>query len=156
MKNLVIGFRSLVRNPGYAELAISTLAVGIGCSAAVFSLLDAIYFRPIPIQAPDDLVRIHFESPKSGFGTLSYPEYEKLRDSLSSLENIVAIGQRGVTVRQGDESLPMVIHYVSGNYFSALGIPLFLGRGLVPADDTPQAAAPPVVINYHFRWVLKV
>ena len=54
------------------------------------------------------------------------------------------------------KSLPMVIHYVSGNYFSALGIPLFLGRGLVPADDTPQAAAPPVVINYHFHWVLKV
>jgi predicted permease len=73
-------------------------------------------------------------------------------DSLFALEDIVAIGRRGVTLRQGDESSLKVIHYVSGNYFDALGIPIFLGRGLRPSDDTPQTMSPVVVINYQL-WI---
>src|SRR5262245_10583519 len=151
MRSLSAAVRTLARNAGYTSIALATLAVGIGCGAAVFSLLDAIYFRPIPIRSADELVRITFNSPKTTFGLLSYPEYQSL-GNVPGFSDVVAIGRRGVTFHQKDETLPMIIHYVSGNYFESFGIPVYLGRGLNQTDDIPQATTPYVVINYQM-WV---
>src|SRR5215510_16530654 len=94
MRRLLVAVRTLSRHPGYSLLALTTLAIGIGCSAAVFSLLDALYFRPIPIRAPQDLVRIKLQSPKSTFGTLSYSEYRDIARSVTAFQDVIAIGRR--------------------------------------------------------------
>src|SRR5579872_1611790 len=104
MRSIFMAVRGLRRNPGYAALAIVTLSLGIGSCAAVFTLLDAIYFRPIPIHAPDQLVRIHLQSPKM-LGTLSYTEYRRLREGVPALQDVMAIGRRGVTFHQNDAAL---------------------------------------------------
>jgi len=151
MKQFSIALRGLIRNPGYSLLAVLTLAVGIGCNSAVFGLLDAVYFRPTSILEPAALVRIHLQSPKSTFGMLSFTEYKRIEQAVSGLQEVIVIGRRGVTYRQGDESRLMIIHYVSGNYFGGLRIPMELGRGLSPNDDSPDATTPTVVIN-HYVW----
>jgi putative ABC transport system permease protein len=151
MKTLLASLRTLGRKPAYAAVAILTLAVGIGSNSAIFGLLDAIYFRPIPIRGSDQLVQVRFTSPKSSFGMLSYREYEAIRAAVPTFADVVAIGRRGVTIRRNGEARLKIVHYVSGNYFNVLGIPLALGRGLQPFDDTSEAKTATVVIN-HELW----
>ena len=151
MKTLLVALRTLGRKPAYAAVAILTLAVGIGSNSAIFGLLDAMYFRPIPLRQPEQLVQVRLTSPKSTFGVLSYREYESIRATVPAFADVVAIGRRGVTLRRNGEARLMIVHYVSGNYFNVLGIPLGLGRGLQPFDDTSEANTPSVVIN-HELW----
>jgi putative ABC transport system permease protein len=151
MKSLRVLIRTLLRQPGYVVLAVVTLAVGIGCNAAVFGLLDSIYFRPLPLRDQQDLTTIRLTSPRSTLDMISYPEYRELQRSVTAFQDVVAIGARGVTLRHGQEARLLIIHYVSGNYFDALGIPIGMGRGLQPSDDSADATTPRVVIN-HQLW----
>jgi predicted permease len=133
--------------PGFALLATLTLAVGIGANAAVFSLLDAVYFRPLPLRESERLVRVTSSSPRTVFGLLSYTEVEELRASVPAFSDVVAAGGRGVTLHQGGETRPLLVRYVSANFFDALGAPLGRGRGFRSEDD--GASSPLVVINHH-------
>jgi predicted permease len=151
MKTLLVAIRTLARKPAYAAVAILTLAVGVGSNSAIFGLLDAMYFRPIPLREPDQLVQVRFTSPKSTLDMLSYREYQMIRAGVPGFDDVVAIGRRGVTLRRNGEARLIIVHYVSGNYFNVLGIPLALGRGLQPFDDTAEANTPSVVIN-HELW----
>jgi predicted permease len=151
MKNLAYALRILVRQPRYTLLAILTVAVGIGVNAAMFGLLDAVYFRPLPIADPDRLVDVRLESPGSRFSVLSYQEFLDLERSVPAFQDVIAIGQRGVTLNHNGDAQLQIIHYVSGRYFPSLGIPLHLGRGFTDADDRSDATTPQVVIN-HEVW----
>lgn len=149
MKELTIALRSLIRERGYSILSILTLAAGIGAGAAVFSLLDAVYFRPLPLRDPDRLVEVSLSSPKATFGLLSYLEFQDVFANAGQFEQVVAIGSRGVTLRRGSDAELLLIDFVSGNYFDALGVPVHLGRGLGPEDESPGATTPLVVVNHH-------
>jgi putative ABC transport system permease protein len=151
MKNLAYALRILVRQPRYTVLAILTVAVGIGVNAAMFGLLDAVYFRPLPIADPDRLVDVRLESPGSRFSVLSYQEFLDLERSVPAFQDVMAIGQRGVTLNHNGDAQLQIIHYVSGRYFPSLGIPMHLGRGFTDADDRSDATTPQVVIN-HEVW----
>jgi predicted permease len=151
MKNLAYALRILVRQPRYTVLAILTVAVGIGVNAAMFGLLDAVYFRPLPIADPDRLVDVRLESPGSRFSVLSYQEFLDLERSVPAFQDVMAIGQRGVTLNHNGDAQLQIIHYVSGRYFPSLGIPMHLGRGFTDADDRSDAITPQAVIN-HEVW----
>jgi predicted permease len=141
--------RSLSRHRRYTLLAAVTLAAGIGVSVAMFGLLDAVFFRPLPIAAPDRLVTLRVEGPASRFGMLSHPEFLEIQRQTSAFEDLFAIGPRGVTMHHGDEPQLLRIHYVSGRYFPSLRIPLAAGRGFTGADDSPALQTPQAVINHH-------
>ncbi len=141
----------MIREPRYTLLAVLTLAAGIGANAAIFGLLDAVYFRPLPIVDPDRLVDISLESPGSRFTSVSYEEFRDVERSVPALKDVIAIGSRGVTLNQNGETQLLTIQYVSGRFFPSLGIPLQLGRGLTEADDRPDVTTPQVVIN-HQLW----
>lgn len=132
--------------PSFTVLATLTLALGIGASAAVFSLLDALYFRPLPLREPDRLVRITRPSPKTVFGLLSYPEFREVAGQASRLSDVVAIGGRGVTLNQKGETQMLQVQYVSPTLFEALGIPIAQGRGFRAEDE--RSEAPLAVINH--------
>ena len=151
MNDLAFALRMLLRRPGYALAAILTLSVAIGANSAIFALLDAVYFRQLPLRDPEHLVELSLTSSKSNLGFISYPEYRRIQQAVPALQDVVAIGARGATLRQGGDTHLLLIDYVSGNYFQSLGVPILLGRGLRPADDTPQAESPVVVIN-HRLW----
>jgi predicted permease len=147
--DLRVALRGLMARPGFTSLAALTLALGVGASAAVFSLLDALYFRPLPLRETDRLVRITRPSPKTVYGLLSYPEYREMTAESRAFEDVVAIGGRGVTLREKGETRMLLIKYVSANFFDTLGIPVARGRGLRPGDE--RSETPLAVIN-HQLW----
>ena len=149
MNNFAYSLRVLIRQPRYALLATLTVAVGIGVNAAMFGLLDVVYFRPLPITDPDRLVELRLESASSRFGTFSYQEFQDIEQSVPAFKDVIAIGRRGVTLNHNGESNLLLIHYVSGRYFPSLGIPMHMGRGFTAGDDRPAATTPQVVINHH-------
>jgi predicted permease len=148
MTDLTYSLRTLARTPRYTALTLLTLAVGIGVTAAMFGLLDALYFRPLPIVEPGRLVDLTMQSPNSRFGSFSYEEFRDI-ERAPGFKDVLAIGRRGVTLNHDGQAQLLLIHYVSGRYFPSLGIPMHLGRGFTPGDDSPQATTPQVVINHH-------
>jgi predicted permease len=149
MRDLPRAVRALLRQPRYTILAVLTLAVGIGVNTAMFGLIDAAYLRPLPVTDAAALVDIRLTSPGNRFSTLSYGEFQEIAGGATSLEDVFAIGQRGVTLSHRGETTLLLIHYVSGRYFPSLDIPMYLGRGFTTADDDPSVATPQVVINHH-------
>jgi predicted permease len=149
MSDLRYSCRTLLRHPRYTVLAILTLAAGIGATAAVFALLDTLYFRPLPIRDAGRLYDVTLEAPNNRFHTFSYEEFKDLERAVPAFADVFAIGQRGVTLNRNGDAQPMLIHYVSGRYFPSLGIPMHLGRAFTDKDDRPEVTTPQVVINHH-------
>jgi putative ABC transport system permease protein len=148
MRDVGYSLRILARHPRYTVLAVLTLAAGIGVTSAMFGLLDALYFRPLPIAEPHRLVDLTLVSPANRFGSFSYEEFRDIAGA-PGFKDVIAIGRRGVTLNLNGETQPLLIHYVSGQYFPSLGIPMHLGRGFTAADDRADVATPQVVINHH-------
>ncbi len=168
LHDLRYGLRMLARNPGFTAVAVLTLALGIGANTAIFSLMDAVMMKALPVQKPEQLV-LFFEGSdegmrisKGGIGEggrwkyYSYPLYEYLRDHNQFFQGICAfrVGEDRLSVsvvgRPAGESAPEVRgHLVSGNYFSVLGVNAVLGRTLSPEDDRP-GARPAAVISYGY------
>jgi predicted permease len=121
-----------------------TLGLGIGANLALFSLLDAIYFRPLPLREPERLVRVESTFPTAFWGLLSYIESKEIAESIPAFEDVVPVGGRGVTLHRDGETHVLLVDYVSPRFFDALGIPLHLGRGF----DAGEAATPQVIVNY--------
>jgi predicted permease len=149
MKDLSYSARLLRRHPRYTVLAVLTLAVGIGVTAAMFGVLDAVFFRPQSIHAPERLVDITLEATASRFRTVSYQEFLDIQQNAQGLQDAYAIGQRGITLHHNGEARLLLVHYVTGRYFPTLQIPMHLGRGFTEADDRPDPDAPSVIINHH-------
>jgi predicted permease len=160
MSNLIadvrIALRGWRKSPGFAAIAILSIAVGIGANAAIFTLVDQILLRTLPVREPGALVQITFTGFRYGNnwgdGTdLSYPMYAELRDRNDVFDGVVArfgtafnIGVSGQTERiNGD--------LVSGNFFSTLGVGAALGRTLDDSDDR-QPGAHPVAVLSHAYW----
>ena len=145
--NLRNASRTLARRPGFFALASLTLGLGIAANLALFGLLDAVYFRPLPLREPDRLVRVESTSPKAFLGLISYIESQEIAESVSAFEGVVPVGGRGVVLHQGAESHVLLVDYVSASFFDTLGIPLYLGLGF----DGDDPSTPQVVVN-HRLW----
>lgn len=142
--------RTLLRSPGFAGVAIVTLALGIGANSAVFSLANAVFLRPIPAVAdPAGLVRIYGGEPGSGgLNPISYPDYQDVAAGTHRVYSGVAAAGGLRVVRDGDVPTPTQV--VSGDYFRVLGVRPALGRGFLAADDQPGAR--PVAVVSHRLW----
>ncbi|HSR67304.1 MAG TPA: ADOP family duplicated permease [Acidobacteriota bacterium] len=145
-------FRSLVRHPSFALTALLTLALGIGANTAIFSAVSAVLINPLPYRQPGRLVAVWnlLASTGPGFSHLSGPEYVDLSRRNQSLESLAAgtLDYQSLTGR-GDP-LRLGAAYVSGNFFSTLGVEALHGRTLQPADLAPEA--PPAALLSHGLW----
>ncbi len=142
--------------------AILTLALGIGGTTAIFTLIHAVMLRSLPVTDPSRLYRIGDGNsccvqggPQDRWGMYSFPLFERLEAELPEFEELTAFQAAGARVsvrRQDIESAarPLRSEYVTGNYFSTLGIGAFGGRVFTAVDDTPSAA--PVVVISHHAW----
>ena len=157
--------RSMRRSPAFTAVALVTLALGIGANAAVFTLLDAVLFKPLPVRDPGSLVLLG-DASRSGVGvgqlgqsfvTYSYDLYTHLRDT-QALDDLFAVQSSGglVAVRRDGwaAARPAPAKFVSGNYFQALGVAPHIGRTLVPADDAHSAALVAIVSFGYWRDTL--
>ena len=153
--------RQLLHAPGFALVCIVTLALGIGANTAIFTLVNAIFLKSLPVAEPQQLYLLNPPGndccvysglqDRAGWALYSTSLYRHLRDHTPEFESLVAFqtGTPRVGVRRtgSSESEAYVTEAVSGNYFSTFGISAFAGRVLAPADDQP-AAAPAVVLSY--------
>lgn len=146
------GAQMLIRQPGFTLVAILTLALGIGANGAIFSLVNALLLRPLPVAKPDELAAVYTADYSSGhFGTSSYPDYVDFRNRNQSFSDLVAYMPRPFSLSVDGSNERAFGEVVSGNYFSALGIPLALGRGFLPDEDKTPGSHPVVVIS-HSLW----
>ena len=161
-QDLRYGLRTMVRSPGLMAVAVLSLALGIGANTAIFSLLNAVMLRELPVQNPGQLVL--FGTGRSGGSTddfaftdlYSYPFYREMRQKNQVFSDVSAILSIMFTKMHGaaggSASLePMNVQLVSGAYFPMLGVKPILGRAFTEAEDEP-AGAHPVAIASHSWW----
>jgi predicted permease len=144
----------------FTTAAILTLALGIGGTTAIFTLIHAVMLRSLPVTNPDLLYRIGDGDaccvqggPQDQWGMFSFPLYERLKAETPEFEELAAFqaaGPRFSVRREGAEvaARPTRTEFVTGNYFTTLGVGAFGGRVFTADDDRP-AAAPVVVISHH-------
>ena len=123
---------------GFSAVAVLTLAVGIGANTAMFSLVDAILLRPLPIEDPRQLVQVNRRGPGGQGPVISYPTYQFLRDNPSSFSDLAGTGRVwrwSVTFADAEGPERVAGELVTGNYFSVLGLRPSLGRLLTPDDS---------------------
>jgi predicted permease len=146
-RDLGYALRTLRRSPGFAAVAILSLALAIGANSAIFGLANAVLLRPLPVPEPDRLVRISRLTPEGPPSSVSYPLFEEWRDNIRSISSVFVHGTVDASiVIDGDEEL-VAVDIVSGAYFEVLGVRSSAGRLLGPADDVLAPAAPAAVIS---------
>jgi predicted permease len=166
MRNLSGTLRYTLRqfrlSPVFTSAAILTLALGIGGTTAIFTLIHAVMLRSLPVADPALLYRIGDGDdccveggPQNRWGMYSFPLFERLKAETPEFEEVAAFqaGRGRFGVRREGAALaakPLGAEYVTGNYFSTLGVKAFGGRLFAPEDDRPSA--PPVVVISHHSW----
>ena len=145
--------RQLVRSPGFTFVAIATLALGIGANTALFTMSQAVLARPLPgVRASDRLVWLAAVNVRGGqTHVMSYPDYVDYRERSGVFEQLAAFEETRLSLSTGGEPERVRGQIVSGNFFSVLGTPMQLGRGLTMDDDRTPGAHPVVVIS-HDLW----
>src|ERR1051325_1086923 len=103
MDDLKFAFRQLLKNPGFTAVAVLTLALGIGANTAIFTFVNALLFRGLPVSEPSRLVRLGSTQGSQGFRNFSYPEYEHIRDHTDVFESLAAHQMAEWSVRAGDQ-----------------------------------------------------
>ncbi len=153
-QDLRLAARALRRSPGFSVTAIATLALGIGVNVAIFSLLDSVLLRPLPVQAPDRLIAVYEaqneRSPRRG--GVAYPTYKDLAAAETGLSGLAAHVEQAVELQVGETGERASAAMVSGNYFQVLGIGVEVGRPLLPSDEAAPGSTPVAVIS-HPLWL---
>jgi len=156
------GLRMLAKNPAFTAVAVLTLALGIGANTAIFTLVDAVMLKSLPVANPQELYRVGNDDNccviggfQGNWGIYSYSLYQQFREHTPEFSQMAAFqgGLGDLSVRRGGASRPAEAYageFVSGNYFTMFGISASAGRLIAPADDRP--GAPPVAVMSYRAW----
>ena len=160
-RNVQFGLRTLAKNPGFTAVAVLTLALGIGANAAIFSILDPLLLRKLPVKNPDELVLLHAS------GTISSQDYSEpsayfiYRDNNSVFACVAATangntppatraGETTFSVTRNGQTTTVDGRMVSGNYFTVLGVRSFRGRLLTESDGNSASGDPVAVLSFDY------
>src|SRR2546429_2345076 len=154
LNDLRYAFRMLAKSPGFTVVAALSLALGIGANTAIFTLIDAILLRWLPVQNPQELV-VLARNPWRPDTSFNYPDYRYLRDQNKSCTGLIAFsdGERPTSFSSpGQHGLSQLVALseVSGNYFEVLGVQPAIGRLFNPADNEKEGAHPYTVLSHAF------
>jgi predicted permease len=143
--------RTLARTPAFTTVALLSLALGIGANTALFSLMDVMLLRALPVQNPQELVEFVTATPRGSMMTnLPYPVFEFFRQDRNVLSDVFAIRESNPVLRGSGRSDRVTAHEVSGAFFRSLGVQPLMGRAIFPEDDRTGAANRVAVISYAF------
>src|ERR1044071_9191989 len=173
-QDLRYGWRMMRKAPGFTAIAVLSLALGIGANTALFSLVDAVLWKTLPVKSPDQLVVFNWQAGRQfrttgmrgvfvggfppgmrGGSSFHYRQFEKMRDEAARasdgpLSDVFAFADVGDLNTQIDGQAEMTQgQVVSGGYFEGLGVPPLLGR-LITNDDDNAGATPVAVISYQY------
>jgi putative ABC transport system permease protein len=159
------GLRGLAKSPGFTAVAVLSLALGIGANTALFSLVNGLLLRHLPVTHPEQLAAVGLTSRVGGvshgtpqFGLFSLPLYYAVRDANHSFSGLLATGRTGALdlSAEGSAATAEVEHprgrLVTGNYFSVLGVHAAAGRTFTEQDDRPGGVSPPTVVLAYQYW----
>jgi predicted permease len=151
-QDLRFGARMLVKQPGFTLIAVITLALGIGANAAIFSLLDAVLLKTLPVKRPEQLVFLENEAPEfKRSSNISYAEFERLRMQGQELSGACFFSYTTrVNANVSGQSEAVEGQMVSGGFFSVLGVPAMIGRTFTEDDDKESAEQAVAVISYRY------
>ena len=150
LRDFGYALRGARRNPGFAIAVIVSLAVPIGFNTALFTIVDSVLFRPLPLVRPAEIVDVYTSDPDDRYTTSSYPDYLDLRADNDVFTDTAAHSPMLAVVRV-DQDVDLVMgETVTGNYFRFLGVQPVLGRLLAPEDDRP--GAPRVAVISSGLW----
>lgn len=157
LQDLRYAARQLRQSPGFATVAVLSLALGIGANTAIFQLVDVVRLRSLPVKHPQELVYVDFppNSARSGwFSTRSarftYALWEPLRDQQQAFSGIFAWSATQFNLSPGGEERYAEGLFVSGSFFPTLGVQAIAGRTFAAEDDKPGCGSPGAVISYAF------
>jgi predicted permease len=162
MQDLRYAFRRWQKSPGFTAVCVITLALGIGANTAIFTLVNAVMLKNLPVSNPKQLYRLGNGNNccviggfQDNWSIFSYPQYQLFRDHTPEFSELAAFqaGLSYVSARRSgakDPAEPFQGEFVSGNYFSMFGLSAFAGRLISPADDA--SGAPPVAVMSYRTW----
>ena len=151
LQDVRYALRGLRRAPAFTLVALLTLALGIGVNASIFSVVNAILFRPLPVERPDQLVDIYgHQATSNTHDTHSYPNYIDFRASTKTLSSVTAYSNFFANLSIQGSSEIVIGEVVTDNYFQTLGVRPIVGRAFVPDEYAAQGASPVAVISYRF------
>jgi hypothetical protein len=154
--DLKYGTRLLRLNPGFAATAVLSLALGIAANTSIFTLVDQILLRLLPVHNPRELVQLRMQGPRmggqsgDGLHTFSYPLYIAMRDRNTVFSGVTGYVENRVSMISGERSEMVGLDLVAGNFFEVLGVRPYVGQLVAPDDDKLHNGHPVVVLQYDF------
>jgi macrolide transport system ATP-binding/permease protein len=148
-QDLWYGARMLRKNPGFTAIAILTIALGIGVNTAIFSIVDWVLLRPLAISQPERMTYLTILQKGRTSNGFSFPDFDDIQKQTTNSFSDVAgfnLGQDGLTA--DGKTQPIMIGYVSGNFFRMMGLRPLLGRFILPSEGTVAGADPVLVLSY--------
>jgi hypothetical protein len=152
-QDLHFTLRQLRKAPSFAVTAVLTLALGIGANTAIFSLVNSLLLKPLPVPNPQQLASLgQRQNNGPQLPNFSWPEYKAIRDQSHALFSDVFIHSLGLDgfAIEGHQPQPILTGYVSGNFFQGLGLQPAVGRLLLPSEGEVLGSDPVVVLGYDF------
>jgi predicted permease len=150
LKDIRYAVRISIKRPGLTITAILSLALGIGANTAIFSVVDRVMLRSLPVDHPEQLVTVAGRNPRGLNTSFSYPNFKDLRDNNDVLSAMIATADTPLSLSEGGRTDRGYGVLVTGNYFDALGVKPLIGRTFATDEDATQGTHPVVVLNYGY------
>ncbi len=151
LQDIRYGIRMVAKSPGFAAIAILTLALGIGANTALFSVVNGVLLNPLPYRQPDRLVAMYAKSKEFSHSSISYPEFSRLGADHRSFSSMAAFRQDNYNLTGMGEPERVKAEMVSADFFSVLGVNPVAGRLIRPEEDQRGRTAG----GAHQRWILE-
>ncbi len=143
-----LALRSVARSPGYAAIAVVTLALGIGATTAIFSVVNGTFLRPLPYPNAERLIQVRTVFENGFLGSFSYPDFEDLRDQNRTLAGLALYANRTASAAMAEQGFRVAWAQVSPDFLSVVGVPPALGRAFTA--DEEQTGGPVAIVSYGY------
>src|SRR5690348_1094325 len=143
------GIRTLAKNPGFAIVAVLTLALGIGSSTAIFSVVDAVLLRPLPYPNPQQIATVKELEAHGHRAHLADPNFLDFRSQNHTLAALATFGSDSASISGGSEPVRVDVGYITQDFFKVMGVEPFRGREFAPGELV-EHGAPAILVSYGF------
>jgi predicted permease len=150
LQDLRYGARVLRRNPGFATVAILTLALGIGANTAIFSVVNGVLLNPLPFPHPEELITLHESKPNFPYGSISYPNFRDWQKGNQTFSSMAIFRSTSFTLTGIGDAEQVRGHFISSDLFPELGVHPVIGRNLSTGED--EIGAAPVALIGESFW----
>ena len=148
IKDIRYAIRGLIKRPGFVAIAVITLALGIGANTAIFSLVNTVLLRSLPVDRPGEIVSVAVRGKDDSMSAFSYPNYKDFRDRNEVLSGLLVYRFVPLSLSRSGVNERIWGYEVSGNYFDVLNVKAIQGRTFLPEEDKTKLSHPVIVVSY--------